>query len=164
METQTQRREAVETAVVNLSHNTSLPVHSIFGTETATANASAASPAQRGVFYKEGECWTLVVGGRMVRLKEAKGLAYLAYLLRHPGTEFHVLDHAGGIAGRGYGYESHRSAHGLARGDDELERAGIHVGGLGDAGEILDEQAKRPTASAFRYCAKNWKKPGLSEK
>jgi pyruvate carboxylase len=30
----------------------------------------------------------------------------------------------------------------LPRGDEDLEKAGIHIGGLGDAGEMLDEQAK----------------------
>ncbi len=32
--------------------------------------------------------------------------------------------------------------HGLPRGDEDLEKAGIHIGSLGDAGEMLDEQAK----------------------
>jgi hypothetical protein len=32
------------------------------------------------------------------------------------------------------------------RGDYELEKSGIHIGGLGNAGEVLDDQAK----SAYR--------------
>ena len=31
---------------------------------------------------------------------------------------------------------------GLPRGDEELEKAGIHIASLGDAGELLDDQAK----------------------
>ena len=38
--------------------------------------------------------------------------------------------------------EDHQSAQHLPRGAEDLERAGIHVGGLGDAGEMLDDQAK----------------------
>ena len=38
--------------------------------------------------------------------------------------------------------ETSQSAHGLPRGDEDLEKAGIHIGSLGDAGEMLDEQAK----------------------
>ena len=34
------------------------------------------------------------------------------------------------------------SARGLPRGEEDLERAGIHIGSLGDAGEMLDDQAK----------------------
>src|SRR6202011_5810054 len=64
------------------------------------------------------------------------------HLLRPPGAEFHVLDLAGGIAGRRDDDEAGQSEQGLPRGDEELEKAGIHIGSLGDAGEMLDEQAK----------------------
>ena len=97
---------------------------------------------QKGVFRKEGEYWTVGCGGKSVRLKDSKGLGYLAHLLRHPGVEFHVLDLAGGIAGQRDDDETGQSALGLPRGDEDLEKAGIHVGGLGDAGEMLDDQAK----------------------
>src|SRR6202030_1802949 len=70
------------------------------------------------------------------------GLGYLAHLLRHPAVEFHVLDMAGGIAGQRDSDEAGQSEQGLPRGDEDLEKAGIHIGGLGDAGEMLDEQAK----------------------
>src|SRR5271163_1439563 len=96
-----------------------------------------------GVFRKEGEYWTVGCDGKSLRLKDTKGLGYLAHLLRHPAVEFHVLDLAGGIAGvRGDDEGTGQSAHGLPRGDEDLEKAGIHLGGLGDAGEMLDEQAK----------------------
>jgi hypothetical protein len=55
---------------------------------------------QKGVFRKEGEYWTVGDGRKSFRLKDSKGLGYLAHLLRHPGAEFHVLDLAGGIAGQ----------------------------------------------------------------
>ncbi len=101
---------------------------------------------QPGVFRKEGEYWTLGYGGKSFRLKDTKGLGYLAHLVRHPTIEFHVLDLVGGIAGQREEDETGHSAHGLPRGDEDLEKAGIHVGGLGDAGAMLDEQAK----SAYR--------------
>ena len=41
--------------------------------------------AQTGVFRKEGEYWTVGYGGNSFRLKDTKGLGYLAHLLRHPG-------------------------------------------------------------------------------
>ena len=55
--------------------------------------------SQKGVFRKEGEYWTVGYGGKSFRLKDTKGLGYLAHLLRHPAVEFHVLDLAGGIRG-----------------------------------------------------------------
>src|SRR6266478_613841 len=97
---------------------------------------------QKGVFRKEGEYWTVGYGGISFRLKDSKGLGYLAHLLRHPSVEFHVLDLACGIAGQGDDDETSQSAHGLPRGAEDLEKAGIHIGNLGDAGEMLDDQAK----------------------
>ncbi len=47
---------------------------------------------QKAFFRKEGEYWTVGFGGKAFRLKDTKGLGYLAHLLRHPGAEFHVLD------------------------------------------------------------------------
>jgi tetratricopeptide (TPR) repeat protein len=102
---------------------------------------------QKGLFSKEGEYWTVGYGQNSFRLKDSKGLGYLAHLLRHPGVDVHVLDLAGGIAGRRDDDETGQSAEGLPHGAEDLEKAGIHVGGLGDAGEMLDDQAK----AAYRH-------------
>ena len=95
-----------------------------------------------GIFRKEGEYWTVGLGGKSFRLRDTKGLGYLAHLLRHPGVEFHVLDLVGGIAAHREEDETGQAGPGLPRGTEELEKAGIHVTNLGDAGEMLDEQAK----------------------
>src|SRR6202162_2707884 len=94
-----------------------------------------------GIFRKDGEYWTVGYRNSSFQLKDTKGFAYLAHLLRHPGTEFHALDLVGGIAG-----QRDDEISGLPRGEEDLEKAGIHVGNLGDAGEMLDDQAK----SAYR--------------
>ena len=65
---------------------------------------------QKGVFRREGEYWTVGYGEKSFRLKDSKGLGYLAHLLRHPGVEFHVLDLAGGIAGQRDDDETGQSA------------------------------------------------------
>src|SRR5260221_7482256 len=118
-----------------------------------TRNVTSSSPdfgdratsrsSENGIFRKEGEFWTVGYGDRAFRLKDTKGFAYLALLLRHPGTEFHVLDLVGGMAA-GTAEEAPKLR--IPRGDDELQKAGINITGLGDAGEMLDEQAK----SAYR--------------
>jgi hypothetical protein len=66
---------------------------------TANSDPSVRS-AQRGIFRKEGEYWTVGYDGNAFRLKDARGLGYIAHLLRHPAVEFHVLDLFGGIAGQ----------------------------------------------------------------
>jgi tetratricopeptide (TPR) repeat protein len=112
------------------------------GLTGAGVSGPSARAVQKGVFRKEGEYWTVGYGGKSFRLKDTKGLGFLAHLLRHPGTEFHVLDLSGGIRGQRDDEEPGQSAQGLPRGDEDLEKAGIHVTSLGDAGEMLDEQAK----------------------
>jgi len=57
----------------------------------AEASASAASRVGR-VFRREGEYWTLVYEGQSVRLKDSKGLRYVAQLLSKPEIEVHALD------------------------------------------------------------------------
>jgi tetratricopeptide (TPR) repeat protein len=94
------------------------------------------------MFRKEGEYWTVGYGRKTFRLKDSKGLGYIAHLLRHPAAEFHVLDLVGGIADRREDDETSQSVQGLPRGNEDLEQAGIHITGPGDAGEMLDEQAK----------------------
>ena len=138
METQTQYREAAEAAVATVFQSTSLP--------------------EQAIFRKEGEFWTVGFGGKAFRLKDTKGLGYLAHLLRHPAAEVHVLDLAGGIAGE-RDEETGQSARGLPRRDEDLEKAGIHITSLGDAGEMLDEQAKVLIDAGCPSCGKNWRKP-----
>jgi hypothetical protein len=105
--------------------------------------ATGSRSSENGIFRKEGEYWTVGYGNTAFRLKDTKGFAYLGHLLRHPGTEFHVLDLVGGMAaGRGEDEPKLR----IPRGYHELQKAGINITGLGDAGEMLDEQAK----SAYR--------------
>lgn len=105
--------------------------------------AAAAGPVGRGLFCKEGDYWTVGYGEKVFRLKDCLGLSFIACLVRHPGTEFHVLDLGDGAPGRELGRDQAKpSSAALSTNPEELEAAGIHVGGLGDAGELLDAQAK----------------------
>src|SRR5829696_6555531 len=58
--------------------------------------------ADANVFRREGDYWSVVFEGRTVRVRDLKGMRYLAHLLAHPGREFHVLDlvaaEGGGVA------------------------------------------------------------------
>ena len=46
---------------------------------------TARRPRRSAVCRQEGEYWTIVYDGTLFRLRDAKGLQYLAHLLRHPG-------------------------------------------------------------------------------
>jgi hypothetical protein len=66
----------------------------------ALHGSPAAAVPQNGIVRREGECWTISLDGNALRLKDSKGLANIAYLLRHPAADFHALDLIGGIASR----------------------------------------------------------------
>jgi tetratricopeptide (TPR) repeat protein len=54
-----------------------------------------AAPAQghpRVELRKQGQVWLLAYSGTHLYLKDAKGLTYIAELLRYPGKEIHALD------------------------------------------------------------------------
>jgi len=78
---------------------------------SVAADGSAPVPLQTvprpNLFRREGEYWTIAYEGESFRLRDLKGLRYLARLLGEPGREFHVLDlvtmesgAAGGPGGR----------------------------------------------------------------
>jgi len=50
-------------------------------------------PAKPGdAFRREGETWWIAFAGHAVRLRDLKGLHYIARVLAEPGRRFHVLD------------------------------------------------------------------------
>jgi tetratricopeptide (TPR) repeat protein len=95
----------------------------------------------KGVFRREGDYWSVGHDGTAIRLKDIRGLGYIAHLLRHPGTEFHVLDLYGGIASQPDDNETTHVVNASPHYED-LEKAGMNIAGPGDAGEMLDQQAR----------------------
>ncbi len=68
---------------------------------TPGASAGTETPVDatpRNLFRLDGDYWTIAYGGPALHLRDAKGLRFIAELLRQPGREIHVLDLArGGI-------------------------------------------------------------------
>jgi hypothetical protein len=58
----------------------------------ADAEAAGAAGEDLSVFRREGDYWSVVFAGRTVRIRDLKGMRYLARLLADPGRELHVLD------------------------------------------------------------------------
>ena len=93
-------------------------------------HAPAAPPAANlNVFKCEGDYWTVTFDGHTERIRDLKGMRYLARLLADPGREYHVLDLVAA--------ERAESAHA-----DRDAGADVPRSGLGDAGELLDPIAK----------------------
>jgi tetratricopeptide (TPR) repeat protein len=83
-------------------------------------------------FRLEGDVWAVGFGGRVVRLKDAKGLRDIAHLLARPGTEVHCSEL---IAA------TERAATSRAPSGREVAEAGLSLGGAGGE-EILDRRAR----------------------
>jgi tetratricopeptide (TPR) repeat protein len=97
----------------------------------AVRPGEVSAPAGPQVFSREGEYWSIAYEGEAFRLKDAKGLRYLARLLAEPGREFHALD----VVASGESGESSKLLRAQAEGP------GVRSAGLGDAGEVLDRTA-----------------------
>jgi hypothetical protein len=80
-------------------------------------------------FRREGDYRTVIFEGSTVRVRDLKGMHYLARLLADPGREYHVLDLVAAETG-----SSARLDNGHA--------ANLPRSALGDAGEMLDTRAK----------------------
>lgn len=91
------------------------------GPET-TAPAAAAPRTRHAVLRREGDYWTVECGTEVSRLKDTKGVGQLGTLLAHPSEEFHAIA--------------------LGGGDDGVR--------AGDAGEVLDDQARSTYARRLR--------------
>jgi hypothetical protein len=100
-----------------------------------TAAEAAGPEAARNLFRREGEYWTISYQGAVVRLRDAKGLRYLARLLAHPGREFHAVDLEAAEGQPGPVAPRRPRASG---GEPELAVRRD----LGDAGVLLDATAK----------------------
>jgi tetratricopeptide (TPR) repeat protein len=103
--------------------------------EGGAAEPSPELDVGSSVFRREGEYWSMAYEGDVFRLKDSKGLRYIACLLRDPGREFHVIDLVSASEGVQPDMPSRRMP-----GRRHAE-PGLHVPGE-DAGSLLDPQAK----------------------
>lgn len=94
----------------------------------------AGAAARQAVFARSGEYWTVGYAGTTSSLKDIKGLSYIQRLLRYPGDEFHALDL---LSDPNSISSDSRDASSL------IGNPSVSIGGLGDAGVMLDEKAKR---------------------
>jgi tetratricopeptide (TPR) repeat protein len=95
--------------------------------------------AESNIFRREGEYWTIAYEGTVFRLRDAKGLHYIAYLLCHPGLEVHVADLVAATEKR----RVEPAAKSYSRmSKAQLAELHLQVSRLGTAGPMLDSQAK----------------------
>jgi len=97
--------------------------------------ADAGPSVPGAVFRRESDYWTVAYAGQTARLRDVKGLCYLACLLRRPGQEVHALQLV-------------REAEGLpveaagGRSSDAVLHTGLRISRLDEADRLFDPQAK----------------------
>lgn len=90
----------------------------------------ASDPTLAAEFRRDGDLWTITYEGKTFRLRDVKGLGYIATLLKSPGREVHALHLLGGGSARQDSLDAGRAA-------EELD--GVEWGG---SQTVLDATAK----------------------
>jgi hypothetical protein len=119
-------------------------VDSVPAPPLAHPRAGEPTPAgARTMFRHEADYWAVSFGGTTVRLRDARGLRYLATLLYHPGREFHATELANdtGEASAVSGVAAHDDALGVRRSLDA------------DGPDAIDARAQRDYRARMRDLA-----------
>jgi tetratricopeptide (TPR) repeat protein len=96
-------------------------------------DATAATAGDGVLVRREGEYWVIAYEGDEFRLRDSKGLRYLAELLASPGYE---------VAARSLASSATGERARLSEGGSALADQGLVSSGLGDAGAAIDGQAR----------------------
>ena len=108
---------------------------------TLSGRIASAGGERSLAFRKEGDYWTIGSGPRTFRLRDSKGLGYIAQLLRQPGAEFNSLNlMAAFIALSDEGDDSVAAVRKM--GVERLANINLRRGLPDHAGEMLDSKAK----------------------
>lgn len=91
---------------------------------TGSASRPVGTACRVATMERDGDWWTVGCGEVSVRLRDTKGMRYLADVVAHPGVERHVLDLVDLVEG-------------VASADTGIDRRK-----LGDAGEVLDASSR----------------------
>jgi hypothetical protein len=108
-----------------------LGMSDLFESFSALRRHPAQASAVDAVFRREGEFWTIAYRGQMFRLRNVKGLGYIASLLAAGGREVHVMELVGAA--------TRRSADARAR----LAENDLVASRPSDGDPVLDDRAKR---------------------
>lgn len=114
-------------------------------------------------FRLEGDFWTVSYEGKLFRLKDLKGLRYIAHLLRHPRVEVRAVDIVAAAIGGG-------PAPAPPSAGADAAASGLHTSHLEEGDEILDAEAKAlfkrrmMDLEAELTEAREWGDPGRAER
>ncbi len=102
------------------------------------------SGGEKNLFAREGDYWTVLFRGSVVRLRHVKGFTYIASLMREPYRQLHVLELAA------LEQRSDRMADNHPEFDYTSSASGLRVSFQRDTGPVLDWRAKEDYARRLR--------------
>jgi hypothetical protein len=126
-------------------------------TDSVHTNAPALTPQLQGptsndrsagdsgvdhLFRREGDIWTITYEGKTLRLRDFKGLSYIARLLEHSGEEFHAMSLLTAVDSANGTEDSEARAELGAMTREQLAERHLRAGAPEDAGEMIDPEAK----------------------
>ena len=119
----------------NVQRSQSLP-----DLRSPTPSPQHSIPNTQCIFRREGEYWSVTFAGATCRLRDNRGMRYLARLLLHPNEEIHSLQ----ITAGDMAHSEMLQLGPLSRGAlaDLVEAEEKPSLGFSDAGEVLDPQAR----------------------
>jgi hypothetical protein len=131
------------TSIVALSRALSLADNRLYldlpYIESVLVSDADRSLGRRNTFRKQGEYWPISYEGRQFNLRDLKGLRYIAYLLRYPGTEFPVLDLVAAVEGT---RQQSRAGWHVGMTEEQLAEDGLALSDGNRSEPVLDPQAK----------------------
>jgi hypothetical protein len=105
------------------------------GPSAGKVPVATAADEVENVFHREGDFWTLKYEGQVLRLRHGNGLVFVAYLLKHPNQEVHVVQLTNLLAGPNPGKSVYLSR-------SERQQLGMHISKGADSSPLLDSSAK----------------------
>ena len=134
---------AMATMIARHSHDLavgSIEEESLLRLALATARTARDEPTDDvSVFMRQRKLWTLAFRGLTAHLNDARGLGYIAGLLRQPGQQFAVIDI---FAANWVPRPDHSRTPVPGNLPPEVAEAALSVGGAGADDPLLDAQAR----------------------
>jgi predicted ATPase len=166
-----ERAASVQHSLLTVQRSPTVPQEFSFA-EARTVDDTYPTPGTQhqtsSTFRQEGEYWTLTFQGITCRVKDTRGLQYIAQLLRYPHHEFHVLALVSGdVSLAAIDRPSHQM---FKRVDTANEPESVYGGGFTDVGDMLDPQAKAAYKQRLQGLqaeleeARGFNDPGRAEK
>jgi predicted ATPase/type II secretory pathway predicted ATPase ExeA len=125
--------QAAQSAIASTHHASRITQDA--GTQSSVPSPQSLSSSAANIFHPEGEYWTVSFAGMTCRLKDARGLHYIAHLLQYPHQEVHVITLISVSADPN---EEPADTHLFQDPSLPID----HTEEFSDAGEILDPQAR----------------------